>query len=458
MEMSLAQVADNLNAEVVGADARFMRVSTDTRTLQPGDLFVALVGEHFDGHDYVEAAHRKGAIAAMVSRRVETDLPLLMVPDTRISLGAMASFWRKQFSIPVAAVTGSNGKTTVKEMIAAIMRQKTAVLATQGNLNNDIGVPLTLLRMQDEHGAAVIELGANHIGEIQYLSGLTRPNVAVITNAASAHLEGFGNLEGVARGKGEIFSGLDLHGVAVINADDDFAPYWLSLTEQYQRILFGLQLDADVTADWQPRENGTQMLLHTPFGEAELLLPLPGRHNVMNALAATAVSLATGADPDHVVAGLSTLHTVKGRLQVVAGLPGMRILNDTYNANPTSLEVALEVLQQAPGHRWLVLGDMGELGAESAVVHGRCGMMARDYGVERLYALGELSRNAVSAFGEGAYWFESVEQLLQQIRKDWKGTGSILVKGSRVMRMERIVEGLLGSPNKNNSNGEHAGL
>lgn len=458
MEMSLAQVANSLKAEVVGADARFMRVSTDTRTLQPGDLFVALEGEHFDGHDYIGIARDKGAIAAMVSKQVSTDLPLLLVPDTRISLGAMASFWRKQFSIPVAAVTGSNGKTTVKEMIAAILRQKTTVLATQGNLNNDIGVPLTLLRMQDEHGAAVIEMGANHAGEIQYLSGLTRPNVAVITNAASAHLDGFGSLEGVARAKGEIYTGLDAQGVAVINADDDFAPLWIDLASQHQRILFGLQLDADVTAQWQPRESGIQMLLHTPLAEAEILLPLPGRHNVMNALAASAVSLAMGADIEHIVDGLSSLHAVKGRLQQISGLPGMQILDDTYNANPSSLEVALEVLHQASGHKWLVLGDMGELGPSSATVHGHCGRMAREYGVERLYALGSLSRNAVSAFGEGAYWFESADQLLRQLRNDWNGTGSVLVKGSRLMRMERIVEGLQETPHKNNRNGEHAGL
>jgi len=443
MQMQLSKVAAQMNAEYVGEDVTFSQVSTDTRTLMQGDLFVALQGENFDGHDCLQQAQDAGAVAAMVSRLPESSLPLLKVGDTRLGLGELASIWRKHFSIPLAAVTGSNGKTTVKEMIAAIMRQGGDVLATFGNLNNDIGVPLTLLRLQDQHCAAVIEMGANHAGEIKYLCSLASPTVAVITNAAAAHLEGFGSLEGVAKAKGELFSGLEETGIVVMNADDPFAPLWMRLAGNRKIIRFGLDKKAEVSADWVQTDGSLSLDLQTPDGSCSLRLPLPGRHNVMNALAAVAVSQAMGADLNMIKTGLESIEPVGGRLQILAGLPGMQLLNDTYNANPDSFAAAIEVLAGLPGdNKWLVLGDMGELGENAAQLHADCARIAHEHGVDRLYATGELSKDAVRSFGESAYWFPTKEDLVKQLCLDWQGEGALLVKGSRSMRMEQVVKQL----------------
>lgn len=443
MQMQLSYAASHLSAEYQGEDVSFSQVSTDTRTLQHGALFVALQGENFDGHDCLQQAQDAGAVAAMVSRLPESSLPLLKVNDTRTGLGELASLWRDQFAIPLAAVTGSNGKTSVKEMIAAIMRQSGEVLSTFGNLNNDIGVPLTLLRLQDQHRAAVIEMGANHAGEIQYLCSLARPSIAVITNAAAAHLEGFGSLEGVARAKGEIFSSLPDDGIVVMNADDHYAPLWEGLAGDRKVIRFGLQKPADVSAKWKAADDAVSLDLSTPQGRCAVRLPLPGRHNVMNALAAVAVSQAMGADLKMIKAGLESIKPVGGRLQTLRGLPGMMLLNDTYNANPDSFAVAVDVLTGMKGdHKWLVLGDMGELGKDAARLHADCVRIAREHGVQRLYATGDLCREAVKGFGESGYWFSSKDDLIQQIRKDWQGDGALLVKGSRAMHMEEIVNNL----------------
>ncbi len=442
MQMQLSAAAAGIHAEYFGENVSFTHVSTDTRSLTQGDLFVALQGEHFDGHEYLHQAQEAGAVAAMVSRVPETELPLLKVKDTRLGLGQLAAFWRQHFTLPLAAVTGSNGKTTVKEMIASILRQRGSVLATHGNLNNDIGVPLTLLRLQEQHRYAVIEMGANHAGEIEYLCTLARPDVAVVTNAAAAHLEGFGSIDGVAHAKGEIFSGLGSAGTAIINADDVYAPLWTQLAGNRKIISFGLGDTADVSAAWQQQRDGVQLELRTPAGQATLLLRLQGRHNVMNALAATATALALGADLDMVQAGLAQVEAVAGRLQVLQGSAGMRILNDTYNANPASLQAAVDVLAAMPGQKWLVLGDMGELGSGAEQLHADCGKLARASGVMRLYAMGELSRHAVDSFGEGARWFASHADLVRQIRQDWQGEGVLLVKGSRLMHMEEVVNAL----------------
>jgi UDP-N-acetylmuramoyl-tripeptide--D-alanyl-D-alanine ligase len=440
--MQLSNAAASIHAEHIGADVSFSQVSTDTRSLAQGDLFVALQGEHFDGHEYLRQAQEAGAVAAMVSRIPECDLPLLKVDDTRLGLGQLAAVWRQHFTLPLAAVTGSNGKTTVKEMIASIMHQRGDVLATHGNLNNDIGVPLTLLRLQEKHRYAVIEMGANHAGEIGYLCTLARPDVAVVTNAAAAHLEGFGSIEGVAQAKGEIFSGLGSEGIAVINADDTYTPVWIQLAGNRKVVRFGLVNEAEISADWKQQQNGVQLDLRTPAGQVALLLPMQGQHNVMNALAATATALAMGADLDMVRAGLTKVRTVAGRLQTLPGLAGMQILNDTYNANPASLQAAIDVLAGIPGEKWLVLGDMGELGIGAEQIHADCGKLARASGITRLYALGELSRNAVDSFGDGACWFANHEDLIRQIRQDWRGEGALLVKGSRLMRMEEVVNAL----------------
>ncbi len=443
--MTLATLARQIGARFQGDDLPFRGISTDSRTLQPGDLFVALRGSSFDGHAFAEQAQAKGAAGLMVDHPLDLTLSCIEVPDTRIGLGQLSTVWRSQFELPLVAVTGSNGKTTVKEMLAAILAQQGPVLATLGNLNNDIGVPLTLLRLKPEHRAAVIEMGANHAGEIAWLTSLALPTVAIVTNAAAAHLEGFGSITGVAKAKGEIYGGLGNDGTAVVNADDAFAGLWLTMNRRRKAITFGLEQDADVSAVWQGDTEGSCLTLKTPQGEMEINLPLSGQHNVMNALAATAAALSLGAELKVIRAGLESMAPVPGRLESKQGVSGIRIIDDSYNANPASLGAAVKVLSMAQGERCLVLGDMGELGDDTKQMHGQIGRMARAEGVERLYTVGKLSQAAAEAFGPGARHFTSCEQLITVLQDDLKAETTILVKGSRSMRMERVVAALLGT-------------
>ncbi|MBI5462615.1 MAG: UDP-N-acetylmuramoyl-tripeptide--D-alanyl-D-alanine ligase [Gammaproteobacteria bacterium] len=444
--MRLAEAADVLQAKHsgvdAGADVGFRGVSTDTRTLMTDNLFFALVGPRFDGHAYLDQAQARGAAAAAVSRPVATQLPLLQVADTRLALGQLARHWRGRFTIPVVGVTGSNGKTTVKEMLAAILGRNGAVLATKGNLNNDIGVPLTLAQLGTEHRSAVIELGANHAGEIAYLTQLTQPTVGIVTNAGPAHLEGFGSLEGVARAKGELFAGLAAQAIAVINADDHFAPLWRELAGARQVLSFGTQTDADVRATYTVQAHGTELNMHTPHGSVEVLLSLPGRHNVLNALAATAAALAAGTDLATVKAGLENLGGVSGRLQRKTRADGGLVLDDTYNANPASMRAAIDVLRELPGESWLVLGDMGELGANAEQLHSEIGAYARDAGIAGLFTLGPLSAQAGRTFGAKAQVFGELDALVAALRAQLHPEISLLVKGSRSAGMERVVQAL----------------
>ncbi len=476
--MSLSVAAKAVDGSVRGADVSFCVVSTDTRRLQPGDLYVALHGERFDGHAFVAEAQRKGAIAALVSESLSVDLPQLRVADTRLGLGRLAQAWRAHFNLPVVGVTGSNGKTTVKEMIARILENHSshapsfaqagtaeregrshrkeggdehgAVLVTQGNLNNDIGVPLTLLRLQSSHRYAVIEMGANHGGEIAYLTELTHPSVGVVTNAGAAHIEGFGTLDGVAHGKGEIFAGLAPDGVAVLNADDHYAEYWRGVIGTRRTISFGMQHPADVSAvPTSVRvELGEQLrttfTLLAPSGTVEIALPLCGLHNVMNALCAAAVALAVGVELPDIRRGLEAMVPVQGRLQLKCGRGALRVLDDTYNANPASLVAALEVLSQASTPKILVLGDMAELGDDAAAMHAAVAEQARAAGVVRMYAVGGLSRYAVESYGIGARHFDVQASLIEAVQAEWRGDAPavILVKGSRRMQMEKVVAAL----------------
>ena len=442
MAMRLSEAAGVLEASYSGADVRFAGISTDTRTLAADNLFFALTGPRYDGHDYVDAAQARGAAAAAVSRPVSTTLPLLQVADTRHALGQLARHWRGRFDIPVVGITGSNGKTTVKEMITAILARRGAVLATRGNLNNDIGVPLTLAGLAPEHRSAVVEMGANHAGEIAYLTGLARPTVGIVTNAGPAHLEGFGSLEGVAHAKGELFAGLDRDAVAVINADDRFAAVWRELAQGRRMLSFGLLPGADVGADWQATAQGTALALRTPHGAVDVQLPLLGRHNVLNALGATAAALAAGASLDDVREGLEGLAGVAGRLQRKTRADGGLVIDDTYNANPASLRAAIDVLSAFPGERWLVLGDMGELGADAAALHAEIGVYARDAGIDRLFTLGEFSAQAARACGANAQACEDFDALLGALRRELHAGVTVLVKGSRYMGMERVVQAL----------------
>ncbi|MEA2078668.1 MAG: UDP-N-acetylmuramoyl-tripeptide--D-alanyl-D-alanine ligase [Pseudomonadota bacterium] len=442
MVMPLSEAAQVLDAKQWGADVTFRGISTDTRTLSEGNLFVALQGPNFDGHDYLEQARRQGAVAAAVSRVSNEQMPLLEVKDTRIALGELAAHWRSQFAIPLIAVTGSNGKTSVKEMLASILRRCGETLVTQGNLNNDIGVPLTLFRLSSKHEYAVLELGANHPGEIACLTDLARPSVGVVNNAGPAHLEGFGDVSDVAKAKGELFEGLAPDAVCVINADDAFADLWNSMASPRRIISFGLSAAAEVAARWTGDISGSDVELMTPAGTASLRLALPGQHNVMNALAATAGALALNITLEDIVCGLADVRPLGGRWQSQPGINGAQLINDTYNANPASLQVALDLLCKADAETWLVLGDMGELGEEGKELHRKVGEEARQAGVEHLFALGDLAAEAADAFGKGSERFTDLDSLNMRLKKLVHPGVIVLVKGSRAMRMERVVQAL----------------
>lgn len=440
---SLPEVADALGVVWRGPNLALTTISTDSRHLAPGALFVALTGENFDGHNFIRAARERGATAALVSRKVHDPLPQLCVPDTRLALGQLGATRRGAFTQPLIALTGSNGKTTLKEMIAAILRLSGPTLATRGNLNNDLGVPLTLLGLQPQHRYAVIEMGANHPQEIAYLTGLARPDVAIINNAGPCHLEGFGDIAGVARSKGEIFQGLSADGVAIINSDDVYAPLWKEMNQGRRIVDFALEQTAAVSGILR---GGARFLLRTAQGELETSLPLAGQHNVRNALAAAAATLSVGATLEQVREGLENLQAVSGRMQRLTGKHGGTIIHDAYNANPASLAAALRTLAEEAGRNWLVLGDMRELGANAEQFHAQSGEQARLAGFERLFALGEHSQAAVGAFGTGAVHFTSAEELSAALEEALQQAGAtlprLLVKGSRGMRMERIVTAL----------------
>lgn len=454
--MLLSTVEKALDARVSyrgqGSEPRISAVCSDTRTLQPGDLYVALRGENFDGADFIAQAANSGAVAALVNQDSgagiqDSAIPLLLVKDTRLALGQLAAYWRLQFDIPLVAITGSNGKTTVKEMMAAILRavcgNDHAVLATKGNFNNDVGMPLTLLKLNAQHRYAVIEMGMNHPGEIDYLTRIARPQVALINNASGAHLEGMGSVEAVARAKGEIFEGLQHGGSAIINADDEYAPLWRSLAGANSLLEFGLNGEADVSGIWQPRETGLRLAVQTPSGSFTADMQVPGEHNARNALAATAAAVALNLPLEGVVAGLEKFVGVDGRLQRKSGRHGAVLIDDTYNANPASMHAAIAVLAQAAGHRVLVLGDMGELGENAAGFHAGIGIAAKKSGIEKLYALGELSTEAVREFGSNAQHFEEMQDLQAALEEELHAGTTVLVKGSRFMKMERVVKYLV---------------
>ncbi|MCR4347553.1 MAG: UDP-N-acetylmuramoyl-tripeptide--D-alanyl-D-alanine ligase [Sulfuricaulis sp.] len=441
--MSLEILADVLKCPRKGSDAVFTGVSHDTRTLQAGDLYVAIKGDRFDGHNFLAEAISAGAVGALLGRDMQTPLPYVHVPNTRLAYGNLGAFWRNQFQVPVVAITGSNGKTTVKEMIGTILGEIGTGCVTRGNFNNDIGVPLTLVRMRSSDRFAVIEMGMNHFGEIEYLSRMTRPTVALITNAGEAHLAGVGTVEGVARAKGEIFTGLRTAGTAVLNADDEFFPLWRTLVAGRKCLTFGLDHKADVSADYRLTDNGSLIHLKTTtHGDIDMSVPLLGRHNVMNTLAGAGAAIAAGASLEQVKNGLEKLQTVSGRLEVKRGVSGARIIDDTYNANPTSVAAGLQVLKEFSGERVMVLGDMGELGSSAADIHFRVGELAGRLGIQRLFAIGEFSRIAVGAFGKGARHFESHEALIEALQDCLHADMTVLVKGSRMMHMEQIVAGI----------------
>ena len=441
--MRLNEVAKAVNGKLVGEDVVITGVSTDTRALQKGDLFVALRGPHFDGHQFLNEALLSKAVGALIDQSTETDLSTVHVLDAKKALGQLAAHWRAKFDIPVIGVTGSNGKTTVKEMIGAILSVKSETLVTVENLNNEIGVPLTLLRLRDAHRYAVIEMGTNHIGEIRHLSRITHPTVALITNAAPAHLEGLRNMEIVAEAKAEIFDGLDDNGVAVINADDPFASFWRQRAAPRRCLSFALHHDADVTAEYTLEANAVRLQVCTAQGDVDVLLSLPGMHNVANALAAICAVLAVGVDLEQVKNGLETITPIAGRLQKRRGTRGATVYDDTYNANPASIRVAIDVLSPNTGPKLLVLGDMAELGEQQLALHHEIGLYARECGIDAIYALGPLSEETVRAFGKGAVHFKTRGALIKRLSDELSKDTTVLVKGSRFMHMEGIVSAVV---------------
>jgi len=442
MQMHLSEAARHIGAEYSGHDVSFAAVSSDSRSIGRGELFVALRGPSFDAHDFISSAVDRGACAAMIDQPVDVDLPTLNVRDTHDGLGDLAAAWRNCFEVPVLAITGSNGKTTVKEMIGNILAGRGEVLVTQGNLNNDIGLPLTLLRLQDQHRFAVLEMGANHAGEIAYLAKLAGPDIALITNAGSAHLEGFGSLQGVIQAKGEIIEGLVPNGVVVLNADDAGLQNWKRRAGDHQIVTFGLDAPADVSAgSLSGAASGAVKVSSTSGKSATLKLALPGRHSLMNALAAIAACQVCGVSLKESCAVLEKMQPVGGRLHLRESNSGLRVLDDTYNANPSSLQVALEVLTGLSGEHALVLGDMAELGEDAYVQHKQAGKVARAAGVQRLYALGDGATAAAKAFGDAGIAYQSREELVKDVLR--QESGVVLVKGSRMMHLEDVVDALL---------------
>jgi len=439
--MMLDEVATILSSEMFGENIIIKGISTDTRTIKGGELFLALKGPNFDGHDYTQQALDKGAVACLVQTDIGAE-HYVVTKDTHKALGLLANAWREKFKNPVIAITGSNGKTTVKEMISSIVSQNQSVMATYGNLNNDIGVPLTLFRLNESFDVAVVEMGANHSGEINYLTNIALPDVAIVTNIGSAHLEGFGSIENTARAKSEIFQGLSKDGTAIINADDSFADYFREVTAQYNVVSFGIKNKADVMAQWESTTEGSLLKVKTPKGECKINLKLLGSHNVMNALAAIAASVAAGFPLEQIVKGLEHLTPVNGRLQMKQGLNGSRVIDDTYNANPTSLYAALNVLHDFPGKRFLALGDMGELGNNTDDLHADAGVYAKDTGVDSLYSFGKLAAKAAKAFGDNGYCYERHEDMVEALRDELSQDVTLLVKGSRSMHMENVVNAL----------------
>jgi UDP-N-acetylmuramoyl-tripeptide--D-alanyl-D-alanine ligase len=442
--MDLSEAVRVLGGRRSGADVRFSGVSTDTRTLRAADLFVALRGERFDGHRFLKDAAAAKAAAALVDGKYagEFPLPVAIVEDTRLALGQLARDWRSRFSPALVAVTGSNGKTTVKEMLAAILRAHAgadAVLATSGNLNNDIGVPLTLLRMSSAHRWCAIELGMNHKGEIACLAAIARPTVALVNNAQREHLEFMRSVEEVAAENASVYEALPGEGVAVVNADDPQAAFFRARAGKRRVVDFGIGGGAAVSATYRLKALASELAIRTPGGEVEATLAIPGLHNVRNALAAAACAFAAGVAPKSIGDGLTAFRPYTGRLQVKQARNGATLIDDTYNANPDSVRAAIDVLASCPGPTVLVLGDMGEVGEHGRDFHREVGAYARSKGISSLLALGEATRHTVEAFGPGARHFDRVEDLLPGV-----AGSSILVKGSRFMKMERVVAALTG--------------
>lgn len=445
--MRLAAIALWTRGQLFGADTEVAGVAIDTRRLQPGELFAAIPGERVDGHDYVAQAAAQGASAALVTRRVEADIPQVLVNDTQLALGDLASAARAQRDVRVIGITGSNGKTTVKTLTASILARHGRTHVNIGNYNNELGLPLTLLAMPEDTEFAVLEMGAGKPGDIAYLAGIARPDIGLVNTIAPAHLERMGSVEGIAETKGALYAALPSDGVAIINADDAFASFFSGLAGTRRQLRFGLQQSADLTATQIEHDlTASRFMLHTPQGETLIRLPLPGRHNVANALAAAAIALALEVPLATIALGLEHVPGVAGRLHA-EHMPGdWLLIDDSYNANPGSFGAAIETLALATGERWLVMGDMAELGPQARTLHASIGARAAQAGLERLFAVGPLSAAAVEAFGATGTHFADKAALAEALRRQLHAGVSCLVKGSRSSGMEQVVAALRQRP------------
>jgi UDP-N-acetylmuramoyl-tripeptide--D-alanyl-D-alanine ligase len=445
--MSLAEAAAAMQGRMAGTDVRFSGVSTDSRGIGRGELFVAIRGERFDGHEFLGMAASRGASAALVDERFSAapppPLPVVVVDDTRKGLGRLACHWRRRFAPAVIGIAGANGKTTTKEMLASVLRAhagEAAVLATRGNLNTDIGVPLTVLQLSQAHRYFAVELGMNHPGEIEWLAAIAQPTIGLVTNAQREHMEFMGSVEASARENSQVFRVLPAAGVAVVNADDDCRAIFLEAAGRRRVVEFGLDRAAAVTGGYALKPLASDIVVRTPEGETRALLAIPGMHNVRNAMAAAACAHAAGIPAATIGRGLAAFRPYAGRMQVKRARGGATVLDDSYNANPDSVRAAIEVLAACAAPTALVLGDMGEVGAQGPQFHREVGAFARERGIGALYTLGEASREAVAAFGRGGRHFDSLEHLLSAL----PAGATVLVKGSRFMRMERVVAALTG--------------
>ena len=437
--LQLTEIAAALDCPPPKRDATIEYIASDSRKVREATLFAALPGSKVDGHDYADVAVKLGAVALLVSRPLEVNVPQLVVRDVLLSLGKIAALLRKRLDPVVIGITGSNGKTTVKEMIAGILRQAGPVLATQGNYNNELGLPLSLFGLEQKHRYAVLEMGASRPGDIAYLASIARPDVALVNNIGPAHLKGFGSIEGVAQTKGEIYAALREDGCAVMNADEPWLDRWRSMSRAAREITFGVAEESDVRLV----EEGGTARIETPQGAFDLDLPLPGRHNLLNAAAATAMAIALGIDLELIRNGLENAQPVPGRLNVLQTAAGWTVIDDTYNANPASLYSALQVLTTMKGEPWLVLGDMKELGTDSSKMHREVGEAARVMGVRRLFVTGPMSQHMVDLFGPGAIHFESRDELVAALCRELHPGVNCLVKGSRSMGMEAVVQAVV---------------
>jgi len=444
--LSLAEMEASLHGHLQGVSVEFTGVTTDSRRVQPGDLFVALQGAKFDGHDYLNDVAQRGAVATLVSRDVESTLPLLRVADTQRALGLLGAHNRALFKHSVVAITGSSGKTTVKNMIASVLGQRGNTMATEGNFNNEIGVPLTLLRLAPEHEFAVVEMGAARLGDIRWLCELGKPNVAILLNAMAAHLEGFGSVEGVAQAKGEIFDQLGADGLAIINADEPWSAAWRERAGDAAILDFGIRNDAAVKArDIKLRGvHGFSFTADTPAGDILVDLSLPGEHNVINALAAIAAGIACQLSPSEIASGLRSVVAVEGRLARHQSAGGATVIDDCYNANPGSVRAAIDLLVACPEKSTLVLGAMRELGPDSEEMHRSIGEYALERGLHALCGVGPELKSTVEAFGDGAHWYRDREAAIAALASQFDAGDVVLVKGSRSAGMETVLQALIG--------------